>query len=68
MLKHIDDNHDGLKDLLIVSEWSVHTQETHSLRTSRDRRGEQTINKDSKTSGLYLFYSDSLMIVANLYF
>ena len=29
-----------------------HTQETHPVRTAIEQRGEQTINKDAKTSGV----------------
>ena len=53
MLKHIDDNYEGWKDLLSVNGLSVQAQKSHPLRTSIDQRGEQTINRDAKTAGEY---------------
>ena len=40
-----------LKDMLKCKGLSVQAQEKYSLRTSIDQRGEQTINRDPKTSG-----------------
>ena len=59
MLKCIDDNYEGLKDLLSVDGLSVQAQKSHPLRTSIDQRGEQTINRDAKTAGEYYVFSPS---------
>ena len=44
----------GLKKLLMAKGMSVQAQTNHPVRTSVDQRGEQTINKDAKTSGISL--------------
>ena len=41
----------GLKDLISKEGLSVQGQEKYPLRTAIDQRGEQTINRDAKTSG-----------------
>ena len=33
--------------------FSTQAQEHHNIRTSTDQRGEQTINKDAKSSGTF---------------
>ena len=54
-LTHIETLYPGLKELLMVKGLSVQAQITHPVRTAIDQRGEQTINKDAKTSGISLF-------------
>ena len=51
MLKSIDTNYPGLKDLLLSTGLSVQSQDRYPLRTAVDMRGEQTLNRDAKTSG-----------------
>lgn len=51
-LLNIDTNYPGLKELLKDHGLSAQAQESYSLRTAIDQRGEQTINKDAKTSGI----------------
>ena len=41
----------GCKELLLDKGLSVQAQSRYPLRTSIDQRGEQTINRDAKTSG-----------------
>jgi hypothetical protein len=43
----------GLRDLIDKEGLSVQAQDLCPLRTSIDQRGEQTINRDAKTSGKY---------------
>ena len=35
-----------------ITSSAIHTQETHPVRTAIDQRGEQTLNKDAKPSGI----------------
>ena len=51
VLESIEQMYPGLKDMLKCKGLSVQAQEKYSLRTSIDQRGEQTINRDAKTSG-----------------
>ena len=51
VLESIEQMYPGLKDMLKCKGLSVQAQEKYSLRTSIDQRGEQTINRDPKTSG-----------------
>ena len=44
----------GLKPLLMLKGMSVQAQTVHPVRTSIDQRGEQTINKDAKSSDVYV--------------
>ncbi len=53
-LKNIDQNHPGMRGILEKHGLSVQAQEHYPLRTAIDQRGEQTINKDAKTSGISL--------------
>ena len=39
-----------LKELLMAKGMSVQAQTVHPVRTAIDQRGEQTINKDAKTT------------------
>ena len=50
-LIHLDNIYPGLRDLLKRNGISVQGQESYPLRTAIDQRGEQTINRDGKTSG-----------------
>lgn len=42
---------------------SVQAQTSHPVRTSVDQRGEQTINKDAKTSGVYVPKVDLFLLI-----
>ena len=44
----------GLKEMLKHAGLSVQGQERYPLRISIDQRGEQTINRDAKTTGTFL--------------
>jgi hypothetical protein len=55
ILKHIDLMFPGLKDLLLKGGIGVQAQVNHPLRTAVDQRGEQTINRDAKTTGTFKF-------------
>ena len=59
VLKCIDKTHPGLKDLLASSGLSVQSQNRYPLRTAIDMRGEQTLNRDAKTSGGITYFSSS---------
>ena len=54
-LTHIDTLYEGLKPLLQDKGISVQAQTLHPIRTAVDQRGEQTINRDAKTTGVYRF-------------
>ena len=45
-MKQTDDFYKGLKPLLAVKRLSIQGQKAHTLQTSIDQRGEQTINRD----------------------
>ena len=49
-LKNMETLHPGLKDMLEKT-GSVQGQNCYPMRTALDQRGEQTINRDAKTSG-----------------
>ena len=51
-LKTLDHLHPGLKEMLSKYGLSVQGQDKYPHRTAIDQRGEQTINRDAKTSGL----------------
>ena len=51
VLKQIESKYPGLK-LLLPCGLSVQAQETQLVRTAIDQRGEQTINRDAKTSAM----------------
>lgn len=50
-LTNMEHLYPGLRDLIDKGGLSVQAQDSYPLRTSIDRRGEQTINRDAKTSG-----------------
>ena len=52
LLKQIESKYPGLKELLLPCGLSVQAQETYPVRTAIEQRGEQTINRDAKTSGM----------------
>ena len=54
MLKNIDQMFPGLKELMKKSVLSVQGQERYPHRTAVDQHGEQTINRDAKTSGKFI--------------
>lgn len=54
-LKEIDDRYPGLKPLLQSFCLSAQAQTSYPIRTSIDQRGEQSINRDAKTPGIYVF-------------
>lgn len=56
MMKNIDSLYPGMKKLLLNHGLSVQGQEEYHLKTAADQRGEQTINKDAKTTGMSCFY------------
>lgn len=51
ILMNMEQFYPGLKDLISKEGLSVQGQEKYPLRTAIDQRGEQTINRDAKTSG-----------------
>ena len=50
-LTHIEKLNPGRKELLMAKGLSVQAQKVHPVRTAIYQRGEQTINKDAKTTG-----------------
>ena len=46
----------GMSEYMMKGIFSVQAQERHAFRTSTDQRGEQTINRDAKTVGMFEFY------------
>ena len=50
-LKNMETLHPGLKDMLEKTGLSVQAQDHHLICTTLDKRAEQTINRDTKTSG-----------------
>ena len=50
-LKSIEEKYPRLKEMLQKAGLSVLGQDKYSLRIAIDQRGEQTINRDAKTSG-----------------
>ena len=54
----------GLKDLLSEKGMSVQAQECFPLRVPVDQRGEQTLNRDAKTTGsIKYFAADSSAVL-----
>ena len=51
VLSQTDTLYPGLKDTLSLKGLSIQAQGRYPLRTTVDQRGEQTINRDGKTSG-----------------
>ena len=54
-LKNIQKTYPGLKELLSTTGLSIQGQDHNAHRTDIDQRGEQTTNRDAKTSGKILF-------------
>ena len=50
-LKNLDITHPGCKELVKRNSISVQGQDKYPLRTAIDHRGEQTLNKDVKSTG-----------------
>ena len=55
MMENLNETYPGLQELISQHRLSIQAQEKHLLRTAADQRGEQTINRDAKTSGIYSF-------------
>ena len=51
LLENIEQIYPGLKELLRYKGLSVQAQDRYKLRTAIDQRGEQSINRDAKTTG-----------------
>ena len=51
-IENSDDTHPGCRELIQNKGLSVQGQEKYLCRTVIDQRGEQTINRDVKTSGV----------------
>ena len=49
------------EELISMEDLLVQGQEKYPLRTAIDQRGEQTINRDAKTSGKIIFIVRSLL-------
>ena len=49
-LINIDSTHPGMENVLKFGGLSVQARERHAVKTSTDQRGEQTINKEAKTT------------------
>ena len=54
MLLNMEVTYPGLKTLIAEKGISIQGQDRYPLRTFVDQRGEQTINKDAKTAGLFI--------------
>ena len=64
VLERMEQLYPGLKDLLDKKGMSVQAQEKLPLRVAIDQRGEQTLNRDAKTTGgIKNFASDSSAIL-----
>ena len=59
-LLKIDELFPGCKDLLKHYGISVQGQERYPLRTAVDQRGEQTLNRDAKTSGGITSFAENI--------
>ena len=58
-IENLNDTHPGCRELIQDKGLSVQGQEKYLCRTAIDQRGEQTINRDAKTSGgIKYFASD----------
>ena len=51
MLKNLDQSHPGLGTLLLKKRLTAQAQEKYPCRTAINQRGEQSINRDAKTTG-----------------
>ena len=49
--QNIDSTHPGMENFLKVGGLSVQAQERHAVKTWSDKRGEQAIHKQAKTTG-----------------
>ena len=59
-MQNLEKTHPGCKQLIKEKGLSVQGQDQYDLRIPIDQRGEQTVNKDAKTSGgIKYFASDS---------
>ena len=64
MLDNMEVLYSGLKDLLSEKGMSVQAQERFPLRVPVDQRGEQTLNRDAKTTGgIKYFAADSSAVL-----
>ena len=64
ILSQLEEIFPGCKDLLVKKALLVQSQDRYPLRTNIDQCGEQTINRDAKTSeGITFFVSDSNSIL-----
>ena len=63
VLKNIEKLYPGLKELLVSSGLTVQSQDRYPLRTAIDMRGEQTLNRDAKTSGGVTQFASSISSV-----
>ena len=61
ILVNMEQFYPGLKELISKEGLSVQGQEKYPLRTAIDQTGEQTINRDAKTSGKIIFIVRSLL-------
>ena len=52
VLKQIENKYTGLMELLLPCRLSVPAQETYSVLYVIDQRGEQTVKRGAKTSGM----------------
>ena len=55
MLLNMEATNLGLNTQLAEKGISVQGQDCYALKTPVDQRGEQTINKDAKTTALFIF-------------
>ena len=63
-LENMDSTHPGCSEITAVKGLSVQGQDKYPCRTAVDQRGEQTINRDAKTSGgVKYFASDPRSIL-----
>ena len=51
IIKNMENNYPGLRNVLGNVGLYVQAQDRYPIKTAIDRRGEQTINRDAKTSG-----------------
>ena len=56
-MRVMETKYPGLKEMLKDAGLSVQGQERYPLRISIDQRGEQTINRDAKTTGTFCIFS-----------
>ena len=63
VLNCIDKHYPGLRAMFASTGISVQSEERYPLRTAIDKRGEQTLNNDAKTSGGVTQYASSLSLV-----